>query len=70
MTPIQMTILSNPGVCKPGSLKVYKSDFYFLRFCAMCFAFVCYPGFDVINFEINLSNHAAFIQEQKIKTKI
>ena len=26
---------------------------YFLRYCAMCFVFVCFRDWDVINFEIN-----------------
>ena len=35
-----------------------------------CFAIVCFPGSDIINFEINhLSNQAIFLHDQKDKTK-
>ena len=36
----------------------------------MCIANVCQPGCDAINFEINLSNQAAFLDYQKVKTEI
>ena len=36
----------------------------------MCIAIVYYPGYDVINFQTNISNQAVFLHYQKLKTKI
>ena len=38
----------------------------------MCIVIVCYPGYDVINFEINLIFliKPLFLYDQKVKTKI
>ena len=38
---------------------------------SMCIAIVSFPGCDVTNFEINLSNQAGFfLLDQKVETKI
>ena len=36
----------------------------------ICIAIICFLGCDVKNFEINLSNQAVFLVDQKVKTKI
>ena len=35
----------------------------------MCIAFVCFPGCDVMKFEINLSNQAAMSKKSRQKFK-
>ena len=36
----------------------------------VCIAVVYFPSCNVINFEINLSNQAVFLHDQKLKTKV
>ena len=36
----------------------------------MCIAIIYFPGYDAINFEINLSTQTVFLYGQEVETKI
>ena len=43
---------------------------FLLEILDMCIAIIYFPGYDAINFEINLSTQAVFLYGQEVETKI